>query len=83
HGFARLLLSPLTGRRHQLRVHCAALGMPILNDAIYPRLRPEGQDDFGQPLQLLAKEIAFVDPVTGADRHFTSPRSLALPLAPR
>jgi tRNA pseudouridine32 synthase/23S rRNA pseudouridine746 synthase len=73
---ARLLLSPLTGRRHQLRVHCAALGMPILHDAIYPRLLPEGQDDFAHPLQLLAKEIGFVDPVTGAERHFTSPRSL-------
>jgi tRNA pseudouridine32 synthase/23S rRNA pseudouridine746 synthase len=85
HGFARLLLSPLTGRRHQLRMHCAALGMPILNDAIYPRLLPEGQDAFDHPLQLLAKEIGFIDPVTGAERHFTSPRSLALPLplAPR
>jgi tRNA pseudouridine32 synthase/23S rRNA pseudouridine746 synthase len=60
-------------------VHCAAIGMPILNDAIYPRLLPEGQDDFDHPLQLLAKEIGFVDPVTGAERHFTSPRSLALP----
>ena len=48
-GWARLGLSPFTGRRHQLRVHCAALGLPIRNDAIYPVLRPEGSDDFDQP----------------------------------
>ena len=78
-GWARLDLSPVTGRRHQLRVHCAALGMPILNDAIYPELRPEGSDDFDHPLQLLAREISFVDPMTGAERRFTSLRSLAWP----
>jgi len=78
-GWARLALSPITGRRHQLRVHCAALGMPIRNDAIYPVLRPEGSDDFEQPLQLLAKEVVFRDPLTGDERRFTSPRSLALP----
>ncbi len=58
-GWARIGLSPVSGRRHQLRVHCQALGLPIRNDAIYPLLRPEGQDDFERPLQLLAKEIAF------------------------
>lgn len=78
-GWARLGLSPVTGRRHQLRVHCAALGMPIRNDAIYPALRPEGSDDFDQPLQLLAREVAFVDPLSGAERRFTSRRSLAFP----
>jgi tRNA pseudouridine32 synthase/23S rRNA pseudouridine746 synthase len=77
--WAHLGLSPVTGRRHQLRVHCAALGIPILNDAIYPVLRPEGDDDFLRPLQLLAKEIAFRDPVDGSERRFTSPRSLSLP----
>ena len=40
-GWARLRLRRVTGRRHQLRVHCAALGMPIRNDAIYPELRPK------------------------------------------
>jgi tRNA pseudouridine32 synthase/23S rRNA pseudouridine746 synthase len=77
--WARLGLSPFTGRRHQLRVHCAALGMPIRNDAIYPVLLPEGSDDFDHPLQLLAREISFVDPVTGAERRFTSLRALTLP----
>ncbi|RZL90209.1 MAG: pseudouridine synthase [Variovorax sp.] len=82
-GWARLGLSPLTGRRHQLRVHCAALGMPILNDAIYPQLLPEAEEDFDHPLQLLARRLAFRDPVTGAPREFTSTRSLALPLIPK
>lgn len=77
-GWARIALSPVSGRRHQLRVHCHALGLPIRNDAIYPVLRPEGQDDFERPLQLLAKEIAFRDPVTGVERHFASSRKLVL-----
>ncbi|VTU30312.1 Ribosomal large subunit pseudouridine synthase A [Variovorax sp. SRS16] len=78
-AWARLQLSPVTGRRHQLRVHCAALGMPILNDAIYPTLRAEGGEDFSRPLQLLARELAFRDPVSGAERRFASTRALQLP----
>jgi tRNA pseudouridine32 synthase/23S rRNA pseudouridine746 synthase len=80
-GRALLQLSPVTGRKHQLRVHCLALGMPIENDPIYPVLLPENTDDFDKPLQLLAKSVAFQDPVTGDLRSFTSPRSLSL--APR
>jgi tRNA pseudouridine32 synthase / 23S rRNA pseudouridine746 synthase len=77
-GWARLHLSPLTGRRHQLRVHCAALGLPIRHDALYPTLLPEGADDFDRPLQLLAKSLAFRDPLDGRPRVFESLRSLAL-----
>jgi tRNA pseudouridine32 synthase/23S rRNA pseudouridine746 synthase len=77
-GHALLKLSPVTGRKHQLRVHCMALGMPIVNDPIYPVLLPEGTDDFGKPLQLLARSVAFLDPVSGDLRSFTSPRSLTL-----
>ena len=75
---AKLQLSPVTGRKHQLRVQCAALGIPILHDRIYPKLLPEGTDDFAHPLQLLAKHLRFTDPVTGALREFTSPRTLVL-----
>jgi len=74
---ARLALSPVTGRRHQLRVHCAALGMPIVHDDFYPALLPEGPDDYSKPLQLLAKSIAFRDPLSGAPRVFESERSLS------
>ena len=78
-GYALLDLSPVTGRKHQLRVHCIALGMPIVNDPIYPTLLPQGSDDFDKPLQLLAKSVAFLDPVSGELRSFTSPRNLSLP----
>ncbi|AGU51948.1 putative RNA pseudouridine synthase [Variovorax paradoxus B4] len=78
-GHALLRLSPVTGRKHQLRVHCMALGMPIVNDPFYPVLLPPDSDDFDKPLQLLAKSVAFQDPVSGELRSFTSPRSLALP----
>lgn len=75
-ALARYALKPVTGKRHQLRVHMAALGLPILGDGLYPTLTPEGQIDYAHPLQLLAKRIEFVDPVTGAQRHFESQRRL-------
>lgn len=75
-------LSPVTGRKHQLRVHCAAMGIPIANDAIYPEFLPElaegAEEDFSRPLQLLARSVEFRDPVTGETRSFTSRRRLAL-----
>lgn len=75
-ALARYRLSPVTGRRHQLRVHCAALGIPILNDLIYPRLAAVDSDDHARPLQLLARSIEFRDPLSGALRRFTSRREL-------
>ncbi len=79
HGeLARYALHPVTGHRHQLRVHMAALGMPILNDGIYPDLTPKGQSDYDRPLQLLAQSIAFRDPLTGLARQFNSQRHLTL-----
>jgi tRNA pseudouridine32 synthase/23S rRNA pseudouridine746 synthase len=69
---ARYRLVPLTGRRHQLRVHCASLGMPIVGDRIYPTLLPAHSDDYACPLQLLALTLAFTDPITGEARSFES-----------
>lgn len=75
-ALARYVLSPVTGKRHQLRVHMAALGLPIVGDGLYPTLTPEGQIDYENPLQLLAKSISFVDPVSGEQRYFESRRRL-------
>ena len=71
---ARYALSPVTGKRHQLRVQMAALGLPILYDQIYPDhvTSDELDGDYSKPLQLLAKRIAFRDPVTGGERGFES-----------
>ncbi|MFC5498721.1 pseudouridine synthase [Caenimonas terrae] len=76
---ARYRLHPLTGKRHQLRVHMAALGLPILGDRIYPALLPQGGDEPGNPLRLLAQSIAFRDPVTGLERSFASRQRLDFP----
>ena len=76
---ARYQLSPVTGKKHQLRLHMAALGMPILNDQIYPVHFTAAEADHTKPLQLLAKSIAFADPITGQTRCFTSALKLAGP----
>lgn len=72
-------LSPVSGQRHQIRLHMLALGLPILGDAFYPQvLRPAGaDDDTARPLQLLARTLAFDDPVTGQARRFESRLHLA------
>ncbi|WP_309683735.1 RluA family pseudouridine synthase [Polaromonas sp.] len=74
--WARYALRPVTGKKHQLRVHMNALGIPILNDRMYPPVAVTPDDDFSQPLQLLAQSIAFTDPLTGQARRFQSRFSL-------
>jgi tRNA pseudouridine32 synthase / 23S rRNA pseudouridine746 synthase len=76
--WARYELEPVTGHRHQLRVHMNALGLPILHDGIYPKLTPEGHTDYARPLQLLARSISFTDPLTGRPCSFESQRRLDL-----
>lgn len=76
-GVALYRLIPLTGRKHQLRVHCAALGIPIVNDRLYPDVQPAGEDDFSIPLKLLARSVSFPDPLTGRHRYFESKRELS------
>ncbi len=75
----RYSLTPITGRKHQLRVHMAALGAPILNDATYPELLARIPGDHSTPLQLLAKRLWFVDPLSGKERVFASQAELRTP----
>lgn len=71
-GAWRYRLQPVTGRKHQLRVHMAGLGAPIFNDRFYPVLQARGDDDHGQPLQLFARLLEFDDPLTGDLRRFST-----------
>ncbi|MGB0466489.1 MAG: pseudouridine synthase [Pontibacterium sp.] len=63
-------LEPVTGKTHQLRVHMQTLGWPILHDRYYPELQPEAADNFARPLQLLAQQLRFIDPITSKPRAF-------------
>ena len=71
-GHWRYGLIPVTGRKHQLRVHMAALGAPIVNDGTYPTLRHRAPGDYSAPLQLLARQVSFLDPLSGVERSFRS-----------
>jgi tRNA pseudouridine32 synthase/23S rRNA pseudouridine746 synthase len=65
-------LHPTTGKKHQLRVHMMGLGMPLLNDGLYPVALPMDVVDYEKPLKLLARSIRFVDPITQQERRFES-----------
>ncbi|MFD5278585.1 RluA family pseudouridine synthase [Pseudarthrobacter sp. NPDC058362] len=69
---ARYRLEPHTGKTHQLRVHMASLGLGIVNDAFYPELLDKAPDDYSRPLQLLARGIRFVDPISGKPVEYRS-----------
>jgi tRNA pseudouridine32 synthase/23S rRNA pseudouridine746 synthase len=67
---------PLTGRKHQVRVHLAALGIPILNDRLYPEVLADEPEDFSAPLRLLARAVSFRDPLDGREHYFESEMKL-------
>lgn len=71
---AWLALRPHSGRTHQLRVHCAAIGHPIVGDVKYGG---EGAriDGIAGKLHLFAREIAFRHPKTGRPLHLVAPLS--------
>ncbi|MDE0779067.1 MAG: hypothetical protein OSB43_22525, partial [Nocardioides sp.] len=77
-GLAVYRLTPRTGRTHQLRLHLLGLGIPIVDDPLYPEVGDMLVDDFRRPLQLLACELAFTDPVDGTERRFETVRRLPL-----
>lgn len=73
-GYAKLALRPITGRTHQLRLHCAHMGWPILGDPQYGS--PESQA-FSQQFSLnsqalCAKRLSFVHPITGQEMQIES-----------
>lgn len=76
-GLGHYRLQPRTGKKHQLRVHMQSLGVPIINDSLYSANSIERDArDFSHPLQLLARSISFIDPVTREFRSFSSQRRL-------
>ncbi len=78
-SYGRYRLHPRTGKTHQLRVHLCSLGIPIVGDNFYPSFREVADDDYSDPLRLLARSIEFVDPLSGVVRRFESNRSLDPP----
>lgn len=78
-GLGLFRLWPETGKKHQLRLHMAELGLPILNDRYYPELEPQTPDDFTRPLQLVACGLRFRDPLSGRELVFRSRQRLDWP----
>jgi len=76
---ARYRLTPSSGKTHQLRVHLAALGLPILGDPLYPCVLDLDADDFTSPLQLVARRLSFTDPIDQTPREYTSRFTLEWP----
>ncbi len=75
---AHFLLYPITGKKHQLRVHMSGLGFRIMHDRYYPELLEKQEDDLSKPLQLIARRVKFTDPVSGEIMEFESDRQLLL-----
>ena len=71
-GKALFELKPVTGKKHQLRVHMAAIGSGIENDPLYPEVKEDRENDFEKPLKLLAKKLEFNDPISGEEMKFES-----------
>lgn len=64
---SRIVLKPITGRSHQLRVHTQYIGHPIIGDTLYATA--QGQS-LAKRLCLHAAELSFVHPVTGQTLNF-------------
>ncbi|MGH3725255.1 MAG: pseudouridine synthase [Mycobacterium sp.] len=75
-SLGRYRLTPSTGQTHQLRVHMNSRGIPIVNDPLYPEVIEVAPGDFTHPLRLVARSLAFRDPLTGKDVRYESARDL-------
>lgn len=78
---ALLALRPITGRTHQLRLHCLASGFPILGD---PQYQTEASAVFSAahgiaPQQLCACALSFTHPITGEPLQILSKQDVCLP----
>lgn len=70
-----LELEPITGRTHQLRIHCASVGSGIVGDSLYgdePVRKPELSNPKAPFLHLHAWKLSFPHPRTGETCEFTS-----------
>jgi tRNA pseudouridine32 synthase / 23S rRNA pseudouridine746 synthase len=76
-GIGLFRLQPVTGKKHQLRVHLCAIGSGIVDDPLYSDYA-EAEDDYNRPMQLLAQRLDFIDPVTGSAMTFKSKLTLRL-----
>jgi tRNA pseudouridine32 synthase / 23S rRNA pseudouridine746 synthase len=68
--YTRVVLKPLTGRSHQLRVHLAAIGHPILGDTLYAPIEVQARST---RLLLHASRLTLAHPATGQTMQFESP----------
>jgi tRNA pseudouridine32 synthase/23S rRNA pseudouridine746 synthase len=72
-GIGLFRLQPVTGKRHQLRVHLCAIGSAIVDDPLYSDYSGlESGDDYSRPMQLLAHRLEFTDPLSGRPMEFQS-----------
>ncbi|WP_084125703.1 pseudouridine synthase [Demequina sp. NBRC 110054] len=78
-AFARYRLTPVTGKTHQLRLQMSDAGLPLVGDPLYPHVLPDDPADFSDPLRLVARRLAFTDPLDGTEREYVSERELAWP----
>jgi len=75
-NWAKFRIEPFTGKGHQIRLHLQIIGSSILNDRYHPELQPEKPENFRNPLQLLARQMIFTDPISGEELNLTSSRKL-------